>query len=139
MRTIERLLYGKTLQTGAELFPVNDKYTDNTDFSVDSDATSDVSNDVISTISSDNRSNSKNIDETFSTDMFTPTTPRMHFETLVNSIKEGQMNVYAFPLFYNENDSQNGLSKTVTTPLPLKGVDNLRESGDKNGSEHALA
>lgn len=138
MRTIERLLYGKTLQTGAELLPVNDKYTDNTDFSVDSDATSDVSNDVISTFPSDNRSNSKNIDETFSTDMFTPTTPRMHFETLVNSIKEGQMNVYAFPLFYNENDSQNGLFKTVTTPLPLKGVDNLRESGDKTGQSKPL-
>ena len=133
MRTIERLLYGKTLQTGAELLPVNDKYTDNTDFSVDSDATGDVSNDVISTIPSDNHSNGKNIDETFSTSMFTPTTPRMHFETLVNSIKEGQMNVYAFPLFYNEDDSQSGLSKTVTTPLPLKGVDNLSESGDKTG------
>ena len=133
MRTIERLLYGKTLQTGAELLPVNDKYTDNTDFSVDSDANSDVSNDVINTIPSDNHSNSKNIDETFSTDIFTPTTPRMHFETLVNSIKEGQMNVYAFPLFYNENDPQNGLSKTVTTPLPLKGVDNLSGSGDKMG------
>lgn len=133
MRTIERLLYGKTLQTEATLLPVNDKYTDNTDFSVDSDATGDVSNDVISTIPSDSHSNSKNIDESFSTNMFTPTTPRMHFETLVNSIKGGQMNVYAFPLFYNENDSHSSPSKTVATSLPLKGVDSLSGLGEKTG------
>lgn len=121
---IERLLYGKTLhkQTGAEFLPVNDKFTDNTDFSVDSDPIGDVSNDVINTIPSDNHSNGKNIDETFSTDMFTPTTPRMHFETLVDSIKGGQMNVYALPVFYNENDSQSAPSKTLATPLPPKGM-----------------
>lgn len=131
MRTIERLLYGKTLQTGAVFLPANDKYSDNTDFSVDSDATGDDSNDVINTIPSDNHSNSKNIDETFSTNMFTPTTPRMHFETLVNSIKDGQMNVYAFPLFYKESDSRSGPSKTGTTPLSLKGGSSLSDSGDK--------
>ena len=133
MRTIERLLYGKTLQTGTVFLPANDKYSDNTDFSVDSDATGDVSNDVINTLPSDDHSNSKNIDETFSTNMFTPTTPRMHFETLVNSIKGGQMNVYAFPLFYNENDPQSGPSKTVTTPLPLEGINSLSGSGEKPG------
>ena len=132
MRTIERLLYGKTLQqTEAKFLPVKDKYTDNTDFSVNSDATGDVTNDVISTIPSDNHSNGKNIDETFSTNMFTPTTPRMHFETLVNSIKDAQMNVYAFPLFYNENDSQTSPSKTLTTPLPLKGTNSLSGTGEK--------
>ena len=133
MRTIERLLYGKTLQTETKFRPVNDKYTDNTDFSVDSDATGDVTDNVISTAPSDNHSNGKNIDETFSTNMFTPTTPRMHFETLVNSIKGGQMNVYAFPLFYNEDDSQSSPSKTLTTPLPLKGTNSLSGSGEKTG------
>ena len=132
MRTIERLLYGKTLQTGAELLPVNDKDTDNIDFSVDSDATGNA----ISTLPSDNHSNSKNIDETFSTSMFTPTTPRMHFETLVSSIKGGQMNVYAFPLFYKETDSQSGPSGT---PLPLKGMNSLSRSGQSSPSPNILS
>lgn len=124
---IERLLYGKTIQkqTGTKFLPVSDKNTDNTDFAVDSDANNDVSNDVSNTLPSDTHSNIKNIDETFSTDIFTPTTPQMHFETLVTNIKGGKMNVYALPVFYNDNDSQSGVSKTSATPLPPKDMNIL--------------
>ena len=124
MKIIERLLYGKKpqKQTTVNFTPVNDK---DTDFSVETDVNSDVNNDVgipSNTVPSGNHWNSKNIDETFSTDTFTPTTPQMRFETLLDSIKGGQMNVYALPVFYNENGSKIGPSKTVITPAKSMGI-----------------
>ena len=131
MRMVERLLYGQTprKQTEANFIPLNDKNADNTDFALDTDANSEVSDDVSSSLPSDNHLNVKNIDETFSTDIFTPTTPQMHFEKLVNSIKQGgQMNVYAVPVFYNEEGSQSGLSKSGAALLPPKSMNSLSAS-----------
>ena len=131
MKMIERLLYGKTLQkqTGTQFVPLNDKNTDNTDFTVDSDANNDASSDVSNTLSGSSHPIIRNIDESFNTDMFTPTIPQMHFEKLLNNIKGGQMNVYALPVFYDDYESETGLTGASATPFPPKGMNSL--SGSK--------
>lgn len=132
MKIIRRLLYGKKpqKQTAVNFTPVNDKYGDGTDFSVEkdvntdvnTDANNDVSNKVstsLKTFPSDNQSMSKIIDENFSTDMFTPTTPHMRFETLIANIEGEQMNVYALPVFHGED-------QTIATATPVTKVDSVK-------------
>lgn len=132
MKIIRRLLYGKKpqKQTAVNFTPVNDKYGDGTDFSVEKDANTDVNTDAnndvsnkvstsLKTFPSDNQSMSKIIDENFSTDMFTPTTPQMRFETLIANIEGGKMNVYALPVFHGED-------QTIATATPVTKVDSVK-------------
>lgn len=126
---IDRLLYEKPQkQTGTTFRPVDDKYVDTTDLSIDTDPSTDVNNDInyqSKTLTNSKHPNSRNIDETFSTDIFTPTTPPVQYERLVGSIKDGQMNVYALPFFFNDDEAQENRYKSYVTPLPPKPLNSL--------------
>ncbi|XP_022798423.1 uncharacterized protein LOC111336565 isoform X1 [Stylophora pistillata] len=127
LKIIKGLLYGKKpqKQTAVNFIPVSKKHVDGTDFFVETDVNTDINNDV-SDDTGDNHSMSKKIDENFSTDMFTPTTPQMRFETLVANMKGGQMGMYALPVFHVEDQSERGSSTTTATATPAKEVDSVK-------------
>lgn len=129
IKMIDRLLYEKPQkQTEARFTPVDDKNVDATDFAIDSDASDDVSNDIpfqSNTLASGKPSNSKKIDETYSTDVFAPTIPPVHYEKLVGNIKNGQMNVYALPFLFKGSEVPENLYKSYGTPLPSKGLNDV--------------
>lgn len=118
---IDRLLYEKPpKQTGIDFTPVDDKYIDTTDLSLDSDENDNVNDDVnfqLNTLASVKHPNHRNTDEAFSTDILTPTTTPMPYDKLMGSIKDGQMNVYTLPLFSNDNEVQGNQGKSYATPL----------------------
>ena len=118
---IDRLLYEKPPeQTGIDFTPVDNKYIDTTDLSLDSDENDNVSDDVSyqsNPLASNKHPNDRNTDEAFSTDTLTPTTSPMPYERLAGSIKDGQMNVYTLPLFSNGNQVQGNQDKPYATPL----------------------
>ena len=99
------------------------------DVSVHSDEGSNLKNDLgleTKLQVNDKQPLSRNIDENFSTDIFTPTTPLMRYEKLVGKMLDGRMNVYALPLLFNGDQGEGRRYKSYMTPLPSKSLNNLQ-------------
>lgn len=107
----------------------NNKDINTADVSVHSDKGSNFKNDVSLETRlqvNDKQQLGRNIDENFSTDMFTPTTPLIRYEKLVGKMLDGRMNVYALPFLFNGDQGEGRRHKSYMTPLPTKSSNNLQ-------------
>ena len=119
-------------QTPVNFTPVNGTYADTTALSLDTDLSNDVGNHVSSDVSyqpnklsSDQQMDRKNIGDTFLKDDSTPSTSAENYERLVNSVKDGQMNVYDIPYYFDENEMQSKKFKSYLKSPPNKILKNM--------------